>query len=137
MIKFLSKHKVEFLLITALVVTGLVLTFSGVSASSLLDKVGEQDGVPKTDVPKLIGNIINIVLGLLGIVLLVLIIYSGILWMTAGGKPDQVDKAKDQLKNAVIGLAIVVSAYALSRFIIDSLNQAVSNSGTSGSGWGP
>jgi len=136
MIKFLSKHRIKFLLIVALVVIGIVLTFSSVSASSLLDQVGQQEGVPKTEVPKLIANIINIVLSLLGIVLVVLIIYAGILWMTAGGDKDQVTKAKDHIINAVIGLVIVVAAYALSNFIISSLNTAVTNSGAGSSSYG-
>jgi len=50
-----------------------------------------------------------------------LIIYAGFLWMTAGGNPEQVDKAKQWLTNAIIGLAIILAAYAISGFVIDNL----------------
>ena len=74
--------------------------------------------------PDRIGRIIKIVLGLLGIVLIVIVIYAGFLWMTAGGNEDQVKKARQWLINAIIGLAIILSAYAITDFIITKLISA-------------
>lgn len=71
--------------------------------------------------PETIGKIISVVLGLLGTVLLVLIIYAGWLWMSAGGESKQVDKAKDYIKNAVIGLVLILLAYAITDFVIEKL----------------
>ncbi len=71
-----------------------------------------------------IGTIINVVLGLLGVILLIIVIYSGFLWMTAGGKSEQVDKAKAWLINAVIGLVLILAAYAISSFVIAALTEA-------------
>ncbi|HNW55902.1 MAG TPA: hypothetical protein PKN62_02390 [bacterium] len=65
--------------------------------------------------------IINIFLGLLGVIFLGLAIYSGFLWMTAGGKIDQVKKATDLLAQAVIGLVIILFAYAITYFIVNAL----------------
>ena len=72
----------------------------------------------------IVGSLINIILGVLGIVLLVLIIYAGFLWMTAGGNTDQVGKAKQIMVNAVAGLIIVTVSYALSNFVISALSTA-------------
>lgn len=74
--------------------------------------------------PKMIGRIIKIVLGFLGVILIVIVIYAGFLWMTAGGDSDQTKKARDWLTNAIIGLAIVLSAYAITDFIITKLISA-------------
>lgn len=63
--------------------------------------------------------IIQIFLSVLGIVFLVLIIYGGYLWMTAGGNEEQVTKAKDTLQAAIIGLIIVISAYAITYFVFN------------------
>ena len=61
-------------------------------------------------------------LGLLGIIFLVLIIYAGFEWMTAQGDEDKVTKAKDTLQRAVIGLIIIIAAYAITYFVFSSLS---------------
>jgi len=71
-----------------------------------------------------IGSIIQIALGLLGIILLVIIIYSGFEWMTAGGNSDKVESAKTRMINAVIGLILILAAYAIAGFVIEALTTA-------------
>lgn len=75
--------------------------------------------------PKMVGRIIKIVLGFLGVILIVIVIYAGFLWMTAGGEPAETKKAREWLTNAIIGLAIILSAYAITDFIITKLIGAV------------
>lgn len=65
--------------------------------------------------------VINIILGLLGVIFLGLAIYGGFLWMTAGGKIDQVKKSKDLLAQAVLGLTVVLLAYAITFFVVTKL----------------
>ena len=69
-------------------------------------------------------DIINIVLGFLGIIFLILIIYAGFKWMTAGGNEENVTAAKKLLTNSVIGLIIVLSAYILANFVINNILKA-------------
>ncbi len=78
-------------------------------------------GLASTDIRIIVANIIRIALGLLGIVVLGLILYAGYLWMTAGGNEDQIATAKKFLINAVIGLAIILSAYSIVSFVISRL----------------
>lgn len=68
-----------------------------------------------------IGNIISGALGLLGVIFFILLIYAGALWMTAGGDTAKVDKAKKILTSAVVGLVIVMAAYAITSFIVTSI----------------
>ena len=72
-------------------------------------------GTP-TDPRIIVANIIRTVLGLLGIIFFALTVYAGFLWMTAGGEDEKVNKAKSLLMQAVIGLAIILSAYAITLF---------------------
>ena len=65
--------------------------------------------------------IIKTILELLGFIFVVLMIYAGILWMTAGGNEEQVEKAKNLIKQALTGLIIVVLAYAITYFIFTRL----------------
>jgi hypothetical protein len=69
------------------------------------------------DLPSIIGKVVGSVLALIGVIFLVLMIYGGIMWMTARGNDQQVEKAKSLIGAAVIGLVIVLAAYAITSFI--------------------
>ena len=71
--------------------------------------------------PQIVGNAISVVLGLLGIVFVVLVVYAGFLYLTSNGEETNVKKAKKLLTQAVIGLIIIVSAYAISGYVIAAL----------------
>ena len=68
-----------------------------------------------------IGNVATIILGFLGVIFLFFVTYSGIQWMTAGGNEERITKAKNRMVRAAVGLIIVVSAYAISAFVISKL----------------
>ncbi len=80
---------------------------------------GNSDG--PGSIETMIGLVLEVVLGLLGVIMLVLVIYAGFLWMTAGGKADQVEKAKNIMRNGAVGLVLILSAYAVTVFVINSL----------------
>jgi len=71
-----------------------------------------------------VGRIINVALSLLGAILVILILYGGFKWMTAGGDPSKVEKAVAVLRNAVIGIVIVLAAFAISSFVLNGLLKA-------------
>lgn len=48
-----------------------------------------------TRLPKMIGQIISIVLSFVGVIFMILLIYGGFLWMTAGGNEEQIKKQKE------------------------------------------
>jgi len=70
------------------------------------------------------GGVIKVVVSLLGVILACFLIYGGVLWMTSGGNEEQIKKAKGLINNAIIGLVIVVFAYAIAAFVINSLSEA-------------
>ncbi|MCX6779633.1 MAG: hypothetical protein NT034_00415 [Candidatus Magasanikbacteria bacterium] len=78
-------------------------------------------GLANFDIRIIIANIIRAALGLIGIVLVCLMLYAGYLWMTAGGNEEQIAQAKSIIRNAVIGLAIILSAYSIVAFIMKML----------------
>ncbi len=80
---------------------------------------------PKT-IPEIIGALIAAVLSLIGIVFLVLIIYGGFLWMTSAGNEIKILKAKKTLREATIGLIIIMSAYSITYFVINTLQEVTS-----------
>ena len=74
-------------------------------------------------------SIISIFLGFLGIIFIGLLIYGGFIWMTASGNEEQAKKAMGIIKTAVIGLIIIVSAYSITFFVFDALNDATGGNG--------
>ncbi|MDA3839930.1 MAG: hypothetical protein PF572_02470 [Patescibacteria group bacterium] len=92
-------------------------------------------GLSDTDPRIIVARVIRVILGFLGIIALVLILYAGWMYMTSAGAPDKVDKAKKILSSAAIGLIIILSAFAIATFIINALLGA-SMGGGSGSGSG-
>jgi len=73
----------------------------------------------------IIARIIRVFLGFLGVIAVLFILYGGLKWMISGGDTNKVQKARAILINAVIGLVIVLSSYAIAQFVIDRLTQAV------------
>lgn len=92
-----------------------------------LDEANQTTGLSKADLGDTIGGIIKIVLSLMGTIFLILIIYAGILWMTARGAEEQITKSKDIIRAAIIGLAIVLSAYAITYFVGSRLSGTASS----------
>lgn len=92
------------------------------TAQNLATNTGQAAGI-QSDRPlaDIVGSLINVFLGFLGIVFLILLIYAGFLWMTAQGDKDKVSKAQDTIRQAIIGLIVVIAAFAISNFVLGSL----------------
>ncbi len=86
---------------------------------------GAATGLADTDPRIVVGRIIKASLSLLGTISVVLIIYSGFMWMIAGGEEEKISKAKKILLAAVIGLIIILSAYSLTNFMLVRIFNAV------------
>ncbi len=70
-----------------------------------------------------IGNVIKAALGIVGSIALLMITYGGFLWLTSMGNANQVEKGKNTLIWATIGLALIFGAYALTSYIIGIINK--------------
>ncbi len=65
-----------------------------------------------------IANVINTIFGIVGSLALLMFIYGGLVWMTSSGNKEMIDKGKNIIKWAAIGLIVIFSSYALVRFLI-------------------
>ncbi len=91
---------------------------------TIKDKIQEQTGLGDKDPRSIAATIIRVALGFLGIIAVILILFAGFKWMMAGGNEDQVADAKKMLVAGIIGLLIIVSAFALANFVLRSLINA-------------
>ena len=85
---------------------------------------GAMTGLGETDPRVVAANIINIALGLLGIISVAIVIYAGFKWMTSAGNDEAVGSAKKMLVAAIIGLVIILSAYIIANFVLTNIYQA-------------
>lgn len=81
----------------------------------------------KGDPRELAREIIFIVFGFLGTLMVALIIYSGFLWMQSKekGEKEKITAAKGHLNNSIIGGIIVMSAWTISYFVLEALKKTV------------
>lgn len=90
------------------------------NANDMLNDVATNPSVGYNEsktLEEMIGSVIKFILSFVGIIFLILIIISGIQWMTAGGNDEMISKSKNRIKNATYGLAIVLLAYAITIFV--------------------
>ena len=143
MIKFRRSQKLFGWLLAAFLAAGLLpLAQTALAESpppggsgSVIDSIIEQNqttsigagltkGEGEVDIRITIARIIKALMTVLGTVAVILIVYAGFLWMTAGGNEEQITKAKKLILNATIGLIIILSAYAIAAFVIDNIYKA-------------
>lgn len=96
-------------------------------ATDKLWSFGNQSGTLVNETPvtpsNIIVNSIKILLGLLGLIFLIVIIISGLEWMTSGGDKTIIDKAKSRIKNAVIGMFIILASYIIVSTVFSMLGK--------------
>jgi len=73
------------------------------------------------DIRQTAARIINVALGFLGIVAVVIVLLGGFKWMIAGGNEEKTNEAKKLIVSGIIGLAIILSAWAITSFVISRL----------------
>ncbi len=110
----------------------------GVTSNEILPgQIGAELGTGTADIRITIARIIRVALGFLGTVALLLVLYSGFTWMTAAGDETKIERAKKILSGAVIGLAIIMSSFAIVSYVLNSLLAATSGGpGAGGPGGG-
>lgn len=132
--KKLSKNLICFLVVGLLCFNVFLPAVGAASLEKNLSDFNQAAGLPGSDdisVLDIVFGIINALLGLLGLFFVILMIYAGFIYMTAQGDDKKVEKAKAIIKNAVIGVAIILLSYAITRIVFTSILNVVDSSGTS------
>ncbi|MDD3679143.1 MAG: hypothetical protein PHT36_02785 [Patescibacteria group bacterium] len=100
----------------------------GVGYASAADFTIPNQGLPDpgdsaNDLPaNLISTALNWFFVIAGIICIVVIIWAGITYATAGGDEEKVGKAKGRLIYGIIGIAVIIGSYAITQVIYQSIN---------------
>ncbi len=90
---------------------------SGQSDSSVCQAAGTDDA------GNLMANIVQILLFLLGAVAVIVIIIAGFNYVTANGDANRIQKSKNILLYAVVGLVVAIFAYAIVDFVVSEVGR--------------
>ena len=85
---------------------------------------GTYTGLGTKDIREGIMSVINVLLGFLGILAIVIILWGGFRWLTSGGNEEKVGEAKKIITAGIIGLVIIFTAYAIASFVVTQLMSA-------------
>ena len=134
----MKKNKIKIILFSLLLPAWLGASLNYASALNLRDAFSQEENSPleaaagqgsgfntKVTFEKIAGAIITSAVSLMGVIFLGLALYAGYGWMTARGNEEAVEKAKNTLTNAIIGLVVVLAAYAISYFIVSRISPVV------------
>ncbi len=69
-------------------------------------------------------QLINVLLGFLGLIAVVIILIGGFQWMTAAGNDEKVETARKTIFAGVIGIVIIGFAWGISLFVINQVIDA-------------
>lgn len=99
-------------------------------APGFLNETAGKTGVEQTDVPSIAGTVIQAGLGATGIIFFVLVVYAGFKWMMSQGNSEQIEKSRDTIVAAGIGLVIVIAAYAVTNFVTTRIIEGKKSDGS-------
>jgi len=116
----MSMKKIFLFLIVVLIFSFLFIAPVMAGDYGLTD-VGTGAGYKNNDVYTIITLVVNVVLSLLAIIFFAIMMYGGIRWMTARGKDELTEKAKNAITAGIIGLIIIIISYSMSAFVLSKL----------------
>ena len=114
-------------LMMALVAPMAALAADSLTAADLgTDAIGSSIKLGSGDIRQTAARIINVSLSFLGIIAVCIVLLGGFKYMIAGGNEDKTSEARKLIVSGIIGLAIILSAWAITSFVISNLVTATS-----------
>jgi hypothetical protein len=113
----------SFLIKGTVLAAGLLKSETGQKVGQEVGQVQDFAGISGLTFGQTIAVILNAFFSLLAIIFIVYLIIAGYNWMTAQGEEAKVTKSKETIKQLIIGLIIILAAYAITHFVFASLDQ--------------
>lgn len=97
----------------------------GVTRAPKITDCPEYSGVANTDTDlgATVTGLINVVIGIVGFLAVLMIIFGGITYTTSAGDPGKVKKAKDTIMYGIIGLVVALLAFAIVNFVLANVGK--------------
>ena len=133
----LFKMFIKKIIFTILIFITSLTCFGNFALAAVADEqVGMEEikeiGLEDTDPRVIVARVVRVFIGFLGIVALILIIYAGFVIMMSEGDDSKIQRGKDILKSATIGLIIVMSSFGIASLVISMLMVGTGIGGSTG-----
>ena len=122
----MKKMLIMFFLSTILIFSVFFVAPAFGQADLLGTEYGASSGLGNADPRLVVSSVIRAVLGLLGLGALIILLYSGFEWMTAGGNDQKVGDAKKRIWYTMIGITVIFMAYAITLFVFKVVYESAS-----------
>ncbi|MBI4272499.1 hypothetical protein HY621_01455 [Candidatus Uhrbacteria bacterium] len=90
-----------------------------------LNKAGENIFNTQGNVPQLVGGVLNGLFAVLGLIFLGLMVYGGMLWLLSEGQEKKVNAARGFIFHSVVGLILILAAFAITNFVVGELTKNI------------
>jgi len=94
------------------------------AVASLGIELPNSTGLGTRDIKDTITQVLNVLLGFLGIIAVIIILLGGFKWMTAMGEEEKVGEAKKLISAGIVGLVVILAAYAIAKYVIETISTA-------------
>lgn len=111
--------KIYYMILSAMVVSFPQFAFA---AGAIATPTGT--GLPDDTIVGVLGKVTRFATGLLAVLAILMIVVSGIIYITSGGDQGRVDRAKSMLTYAIIGLIVALLGYVIVKAVSQALGAA-------------
>ncbi len=122
----MKKNLKTLALVVMLSLTGLLtagVTLAANANNVTIPRLNFQPNYNSGAAATLVESIFNWFFVIAGILCIAIIIWAGITYATAGGDEEKVEKAKKRLIYGIIGVAVIIAAFAITQFIYSAISQ--------------
>ncbi len=123
------KKALKILAGLAVLAAGLLFVQIALAQNFGLNEVGNEIALVDGDPRVIAARIIRVALGFLGIIALGIVLYGGFVWMTSAGNEEKIATAKKILTNGLIGLVIIIMAFGITQYVLNTLIGVLSGGG--------
>lgn len=99
-------------------------TTVGLDSQTGMGDISAVYGSANQDLRVVAAKIVRTCLGFLAVVFVGLLLFSGFQYMVSGGNEEKTKNAMSTIKNSIIGLVIVFTAWSIAQYIILLLTKA-------------
>ena len=85
---------------------------------------GTFTGLGTNDLREGVMTIVRVIMGFLGIISILVMLYGGFVWLTSAGSEDKIGQAKKIISAGILGLVIIFISFAIATFVIEQLISA-------------
>lgn len=94
--------------------------FGKISPPPGIENLVKKGGDPATaagGIGAFLNNVIQLIYSLSGVILIFMIIYAAIQWMSSGGDKEAIAKARARIIHAIIGIILLALAFLISKYV--------------------